>query len=441
MSSNNNYLQEFLQSVCNEIRFKGIHKSIAKELSDHIEDQKYEYIDQGLDEETATIKAVEQMGDPVIVGQQLNNAHKPRIEWSILSISTVLVIIGAAVQYFLSGASESAAYLFPRFLMYAPVGIAAFVAMYFFDYTLLGRYSKHIYFVLLILTAIGIMLIRPINGTHKNVYYSTLLFIPIFAGIVYGYINKGYLGIVFSGVFYAGVAFMCILASSPTSLFIFTLSSVVILTAAILKGFFNCNKKIAIAMIYIPLLFMLLFILFALPAYQYERIASVINPHLDPLGIGYVPLIVRTLLTSAKPFGTALIDSNITSSSIERMLPEWTSDFSLTYLIAKVGYIPGILIIMLFLALTVRMFVSVSKQKDTFGFLISLSAWLTIIIQIVLNILSNLGISTSLYRTITLPFISFGALGFIVNMALIGLLLSVYRRKDIIIKESQRTIE
>jgi hypothetical protein len=58
MPSSSKQVQDFLQDVCKEIRFKSIHGHIAKELSDHIEDQVSTYIGQGYDQEAANIKAV-----------------------------------------------------------------------------------------------------------------------------------------------------------------------------------------------------------------------------------------------------------------------------------------------------------------------------------------------------------------------------------------------
>lgn len=434
MQSYNKYVQEFLQSVCKEIRFRSIHKDINKELSDHIEDQKNEYIKQGLDEETATLKAVEQMGDPVIVGKQLDKAHRPKTEYSILSIAAILVVLGGIVQYFLSGVNANSIDMFTHFLLYAPIGIVAFAFMYFFDYTLLGRYSKLAYFVLFTVTVAGFFIINKHNGAYTHVYYSALLFIPAFAGIIYGFRNKGYLGIIFSSLFYAGAALICILApSSSSSLLLLTISCLITLIVAIVKGFFGGNKKVSLALVCIPtLLTIILYILTAVIMfpYRFEIIMTMLNPGRDPLGSGYLPLMVRKLFAAAKPIGAAALDGSIGNMSIDRILPAWSTDLALTYIIARLGYIPGMAIVAVMLILIIRMFVSVLKQKNTYGFLVSFSACLAITGQIVSYVLSNIGVIAPL--PINLPFISFGAFGFIVNMALIGLLLSVYRRTDIV---------
>lgn len=431
MLSSNTHLQEFLHTVCNEIRFKSVHKSIIKELSDHIEDQKLEYMKQGMNEELAFNKAIEQMGDPILVGRQLNNAHRLRTEWSILLIAAGLVILGGLIQYYMSGTSESTLQYFPRFFLYAPIGLAAFASVYFFDYSLLGRYPKLAYFILMSFTTAGFFLFNQINGTYRHVYYFALLFIPVFAGIVYNFRNKGYLGIVFSGIFYAGAALICFAAPSLTALFIITLSSSIILIVSVVKGYFGGSRKIALALVYAPTLLITLLTLSTLHDYQYQRLAAMLDPYQDPKGFGYFALTIKGLIASAKPFGTGNIN-------FEQLLPAWSTDFSLTYIIAKLGYVPGVLIIVLLLALIIRMFVSVSKQKSSYGFLVSLSACIAITTQVVLYLLTNLGLIMPL--SLTLPFISYGALGFVVNMILMGLLLSVYRRTDLVPNKLQSDV-
>ena len=430
MPSSNTCIQEFLYSVCREVRFKSIHKTINKELSDHIEDQKNEYLKQGFDEEVAIFKAVEQMGDPSMVGKQLNNTHRPKIEWSVLSITLLLLAIGSLVQYFLSLVNEDSKNMFSHFLLYAPIGLLVFVIMYFLDYTLLGRFSKLAYFLLL---GIGLLGCVRLGNPRIYVIYWVLLIIPIFAGVIYGFRNKGYLGIIFSGLFYTGAAFTCILASSFTALILLTVSCLIIMTLAILKGFFSGNKKVSLAIVYLSLTLSLLLTIFTYAissSYRFERIISIFNPTLNPSTNGWLTLMVRKLLYAANPLGTAILDTKTGNVSIERLLPMWSNDLSLTYIIARLGYIPGIVIIGVMLIFIIRMFTSVLKQKNAYGFLVSFSCCLVITGQIVFFILSNLGIIAPL--AFTLPFISFGAFGFIVNMGLIGLLLSVYRRTDLV---------
>lgn len=430
MSVHNSPLQEFLQSVCQEIRYKSVHRGVIRELTDHIEDQKYEYIARGLDEVTAVQKAIEEMGDPALVGKQLDNAHRPRTDWPVLVLVSGLVLCSGFLQYYLSGISENTAYMFTRFLTYSPLGMVAFLLMYFFDYTLIGRYSKPAFILLLLGNLLGFAVLSQRNGTYAHVYYTSLIFIPLFAGVVYSFRKKGYRGLLYSCLYLLPAAAICLFAPSMRTLVILIITCLIIMIDAIIKGYYGCNKKIALITLSLILLMLLVLMLMSLRAYQIDRIVMIFHPELDPHGAGYHTLVVRSVVGKAQPFGSVVLDGVFNGMSIERVLPEWRSDFALAYMIAKLGYVPGIALILTLAALIARMFRSAWYQKNTYGHLVSLAACLTITVQIVLYILTNLGIIMPL--SMVLPFISFGAYGFIINMALLGLLLSVYRRSDLV---------
>ncbi|HIW32214.1 MAG TPA: FtsW/RodA/SpoVE family cell cycle protein [Candidatus Paenibacillus intestinavium] len=437
MHSTNQHVQHFIQGVCKEVRFKSIHEHITRELLDHIEDQKNKYIDQGIDEETANLKAVEQMGDPAIVGKQLDKTHRPKTDWSILSMAAILVVLGGLFQYIFSGVNKYSINMFSDFLQYAPIGIAAFAIMYFFDYRWLGRYSKVAYFVVFVIAAAGFLTSSKINGTYQHVYYTTLICIPLFAGIIYGFRNKGYLGIVFSGLFYAGVALLCISAPSFSALALLTISCLIILTVAIAKGFFGGNKKLSYVLVYVPTFLLSILANFIAKSRNpylveriVERITMIFNPVQDPSGSWYQLFMVRKLVSAARPIGMATLEDKIETIGIDRILPMWSTDLLLTYIIARFGYISGIAVIVLLLILIFRMFVSVLKQKNAYGFLVSFAACLALTGQIVLYVLANIGVMAPM--SVTLPFVSFGGIGFLVNIVLLGLILSVYRRTDVV---------
>ena len=89
MSEHNKAIQEFLETACSQIRYKSIHKSIINELTDHIEEQKNQYIKEGYNQEEATAKAIEQMGDPVLVGKELDFGVKQGQKTDIIKYQKV----------------------------------------------------------------------------------------------------------------------------------------------------------------------------------------------------------------------------------------------------------------------------------------------------------------------------------------------------------------
>ena len=94
--------KEFLNTVCEQIKYKPIRNSISEELKNHIEDRKEELIEMGQNEEEAEKNAVEQMGDAEIIGKELNKVHRPRLDWKLLIILVVLLIFGFVISYIIT---------------------------------------------------------------------------------------------------------------------------------------------------------------------------------------------------------------------------------------------------------------------------------------------------------------------------------------------------
>ena len=89
-------INKFIGTICGQVKFKRTHGLLSSELIAHIEDQKSAYIKAGFDEITAEEKAVEQMGDPVTVGEQLNQLHRKKYDWLNIIIWVIAGIIGVS---------------------------------------------------------------------------------------------------------------------------------------------------------------------------------------------------------------------------------------------------------------------------------------------------------------------------------------------------------
>lgn len=105
------------------------------------------------------------------------------------------------------------------------------------------------------------------------------------------------------------------------------------------------------------------------------------------------------------------------------------SDYLLAYLTYHYGWaVSGGLVLLLavFLGLGFR---KALKQKSIFGQMVSLTILCTFTAEILLYIPANLGIW--LIAPIALPFLSYGATALHINMALAGVLLSVFRTGEV----------
>lgn len=92
-------IAEYLEAVRQQIRWKKAQSSVLEEINNHIIDQKSAFVIDGFSEEEATDKAIAEMGDPIVVGEQLDRAHRPKlidIGTIILGMFLVLGILGTA---------------------------------------------------------------------------------------------------------------------------------------------------------------------------------------------------------------------------------------------------------------------------------------------------------------------------------------------------------
>lgn len=86
--------EHFLKEVTNHIKSKEAKDLVATELNFHLKQAKNMWMDKGLSEEVAEDKAVEQMGSPIKLGQELNKLHKPKVDWFLISLLVAAMGLG-----------------------------------------------------------------------------------------------------------------------------------------------------------------------------------------------------------------------------------------------------------------------------------------------------------------------------------------------------------
>ncbi|WP_069999120.1 FtsW/RodA/SpoVE family cell cycle protein [Cellulosilyticum sp. I15G10I2] len=422
-------INEYLKTVCEQIRWKKAHDIISKEIEDHIIDQKSAFMSNGLDEEMATDRAIAEMGDPIFVGMELDRTHRPKTEWSIIILTGIILLIGLIIRAFVMYDSNRPEML-TKSIISTILGIGGMVGAYFIDFTIIGRYPKTIFFGLISAT-IGIMMITPlVNGQYFYAQFMLLFFPTTFAGIIYSMRSKGYLGIIVSGLFWGITLFIGMAIPSLSSVILYSLSYLILLTFSICKGNFNVKKLNGLLLAYIPTIMtavMSAFIMISNSPYRLNRLLITINPSLDPMGAGYMVNITRKIIANAKLFGAGTLEVN---GSI--MLPTayiGIDDYLLTYLIHRFGWISFIIIMIVISLFITRAIMLFLRQKNVLGRLIAASVLIAFTVQVILYVANNLGFP--LFSPLTLPLISYGRTATIINMILIGIMLSVFKSGDL----------
>lgn len=427
---------EFITKVCEQIRWKKAHNSISEELLNHIEDQKWAFVRRGQKEEEAEKHAILQMGDAVAVGQQLDRTHRPKPDWGMLLIVGVCILVSIALRYFISlnnGENGGTAIgYFYSYLKVLPFGMIAMIGMYFADYSLIGKYPKILYGAGLAVTLLLFNFAPQLNYVYIHVFYCELVLTPLYAGIVYSQRGKGYLGIVYCGV--VGVISCIVFEARPSIVWMFSISGAVILTAGIKKDWFQVRKKYALALVWGPVLFVIMapFIL------CFRRFKYMFITEGAEYSQGYVLKTIRVFLSNSKILGQGTLPSFVTQENlsyahgraIEGLLPYWQNNYCLTYMIYKFGWIVAVITIILVVFLLIKLFRIVQKQSSQLGYIVSLGVAVTIASECTIFLLANLGICN--WVTYPLPLISPGDISLTVNMGLMGLILSVYRNNSIV---------
>ena len=123
----------YLEVVREEIRWKRARPVLIQELERHLEDQKEAFLKEGKSPEEAERLAIQDMGDPVIVGAELDAVHRPRPQWGLLGLTIALAAAGAVLRVIFHCEPVDPAILLGKALLSLFLGTGALLGVYFFD--------------------------------------------------------------------------------------------------------------------------------------------------------------------------------------------------------------------------------------------------------------------------------------------------------------------
>ena len=159
--------------------------------------------------------------------------------------------------------------------------------------------------------------------------------------------------------------------------------------------------------------------------YQLDRLLVFVDPTRDPKGAGYNLEQSKIAIGSGELSGKGL--GSGTQSNL-RFLPEPHTDFIFAVTAEELGFMGAVILLGLYLALLVVALEIAASSRDLFGSLIVAG----VIAMWTFQILENMGMTIGLMPItgIPLPFMSFGSSFMITNMAAVGMLLSVWTRRQ-----------
>ena len=458
-------IKEFLNTVCEQIKYKPIRNSISEELENHIEESKENYIRDGLEEKEAEEKAITQMGNAEIIGKELNKIHRPRLDWKLLIILVVLLIFGFVIsyvitenentemmQYMKEGVSEyiTTNYMI-KYVCFVGVGFAIGIIIYFCDYKKIKNKSLILYIIATVVIILaflfgisvsGINFLRIGNYSIRSNTIAIPLYIFAFIGFLENIneenkltklfkeknikINANALKLVVLSLI---SLLMLSLIPSSSSVIVLAITYLILATKKITSESENKRKHILILW-GITIIVGTLVVLFEVleNPYVFDKIISVYKPEEYKETEGWRALNRKKIIESAQKFGEA---GNMSDAIY---LFDGFGGNEIISILAHFGWIPTVVLIITIFAFSIKMVINSFKIKEKYGSLIILGISCMFILQSVFNILMNFNLIFD--ASFNLPFVTYGSGELIVNMMCLALIFAVYRRKDILIRNN-----
>ncbi|MEK4073342.1 FtsW/RodA/SpoVE family cell cycle protein [Paenibacillus sp. FSL M7-0656] len=437
MTNRDERIQHYLDHMCVEVKAREVHNDLRDELGNHMEEMILDKKQEGYTEEEAIAYAIEQMGDPTVVGKSMHRLHRHRMHWGLLvGIASLLIISLLLMWIFTTNiAVKTSQFFYISHVIYTIFGLVLMVILMYFDYRKWKRNAWWIYILLTGLLWIN-PLVSPVNygvqrfwsilGLTIDLTTISMWVLPLAIGSIMLDKLRTKFDVQSVSTYILLVAlpsFSLFQASDWVRLFLFGTATVIMFAWITRKWIFTFIGTTIMGSV-------ILFQLFLTGEYRrFERLSVVLNLQNDPLGNGYNNQTIMNILHSAGWWG------NGSDTSFDHHFKGYYMDYPGVMLIDVFGWLAGILLllgIVWFLASMLRM---LPRVLDEFGRMIVFS----ITVMFSLQMLYSLAMTTGKVPivSVTFPFIGFGS-HVILEYAMMGLLLGVYRRKDTISLRSKQ---
>ncbi|WP_428910807.1 FtsW/RodA/SpoVE family cell cycle protein [Niallia sp. Krafla_26] len=411
----------FLSEVLNQIRSKEAKKFVSSELEYHLKRSKNRWMEKGFNEFDAEEKAVKQLGNPIQIGHELNKLHRTRIDWFMVILLGVTLAL-SFLPIFALGYANDGPFLMNK-IVFVILGAATVMGMMLIDYRKLEKLGWLFY-------TIGVMILFMlifipnifINGQPfiqiGPLMIDSFMAVPFFFIAWTSFFNKAALKIWHFGLLFIFSLYLFLWIPSLSTTFIY------MIMVFIMLWWSKIGRKKALMMTVVTIcMAVIVGLLFrtSIKEYQLARILGFLNPENDENGAGYIYLRLKEIISEAGWFGI---------SGNKEFIPSAHTDLVFASLIHSYGYGFAILLFLILSFIVIRMVVISYKVNDHYGKLLLVGGITLFGVQFIYNIGMVLGLLP--ITSISLPFISYGLMPTLFNAFIIGSVLSVYRRKDLI---------
>ncbi|MCZ8521788.1 MULTISPECIES: FtsW/RodA/SpoVE family cell cycle protein [Paenibacillus] len=428
-------VRSYLNQVCSKIRAREVHREIRQELASHIEELAEEKEAEGCAREEAVRWAVRQMGDPAEVGWNLHRIHRPRLHAGLLAGVLLLVLLGVISMYAVDAAVGYGVLLEHR-IAGAASGMGALLGLYFFDYRKLEDWPGGLYSLalvamfaclwgyldmagrrvipmspflldwmivscLLILSAAGNL--RAWRTRRRGVWLKSTCFyvlVPLLFFVKFHW----FLGLL---VYLSGYTLVCAMVTGRHTLAALQTCGGLGLSAGLAMWVLDKREQIL------------------------HRLDVFMNPNAHNKDGSYQIMEMKEAIESAGWWGHGV-------GNLGQKLPGLSQESVLAYLIHSFGWWSGAFLIAAVILLLSSMGSVPTRVSDPYGRAVSAGLTAMLAVQFGYSILMTFGWLPII--GISPPFFSADTSCMMIEMAVIGLVLGIYRRKDIIGKGGKHVV-
>lgn len=359
-----------------------------------------------------------------------------KMDMPLLLITFILLIFGLVMLY-----SASYVYGIYRFdgdslhyikdqALFAGIGVVAMFVASKIDYHIYRRYAVMLMGLVYILLVV-VLFMPAYNGCHRWIVIPNVgtfqpseiakfAVILMFANMIeknYDKMKQFQYGIAPFAVVLASIVALMFLQPHLSGIVIICMVGAIMMFigGSDIKWFFLAFGVLVVGIIAVLIIF---------PEsihYASTRIDTWLHPENDLSAAGYQSYMGRLAIGSGGLFGLGLGNSR----QKHLHLPEGQNDFIFAIICEELGFVSGMLVIILFIALFVRGIYIATRAKDKFGAMLAIG----IIVQITLQAFLNVAVATGTIPNtgISLPFFSEGGTSLTMILGEMGIVLSVSR--------------
>ncbi|NOU95153.1 hypothetical protein GC093_18260 [Paenibacillus sp. LMG 31456] len=422
---------EYLDEVCRQIKARELRKEIRQELEGHLEELMSEKREQGMDEKAAAGFAIEQMGQASDVAAGLNHVHKPSIPWGLLSWLMILIAVALVTMYALdlSYTAQSTSMgnerMFFSKAIFTGIGLLILFVLTRIDYRKLLGYSSMLYGGTILLMILAIGWGPQVNGGSSylsigpfiiDVVGTSPYLLLIAAAGMLNHMGTGKKVFMLQIILFILIpVLLYVKAPATAALFMYIPAYLLLLIAS------GRNWRFIAPQAFTFLAIAVCFII--VHPWSKQRLNAFLHRQEASADAGWVYIQIDNAIRSAGWWGHGF-------ASFNQRLPYAYSDTVFTYIIYSLGWFAGAFVLFSALSFVVQLVRMTLQVRDSYGKMLVCGLGLLFTIQFGWSIGMSLGVLPIV--SIAFPFVSYGGSHLLIQLAAVGMICSVYQRKDMI---------